>query len=188
MFAICQPRNELRHTGWADRSRCLTACRAANNRQDDDPWKEHEIKKKCWCTDEFECRVKIPQSRLCENTFGCGTECGSWNDAATDVPIIVNNVQVGTRYPRFEGRAFDAACREEALLKLGRAKTKHEQGVKKTKIVGGSFSKSFNGLMAYSLSGRRALQDRRRRGLQAFHSSVSKVNVPEFVATSGGGM
>jgi hypothetical protein len=167
----------VRHSGWQDTSRCLDKCRVASALPDENSSKKSEIKKHCWCTDEFECPVKTPQVRRCEYKPFCKTDCAGWQEVS---------VSTGNAFPRYDGRAFDAGCREEKLAILAKAKLKTEKAVTKTKIVGSSASASFNGLMAYSEEGRRSLQERRHRGLQDT-TKVSKVDIPMFAATSNGG-
>jgi len=127
---------------------CLSTCRDAMK----NPEEKTNIKRNCWCMDELECAVKIPQYRTCRvKSYFLWTEtkCSSWQD----VPI-----QRGSGFPRYEGRRFDESCRKERAGNIAQAKRNHEQMVEAQNVISNNFQNNFQGLANFE-EGRR----RRRR-------------------------
>jgi len=167
--------DEARHSGWRDPSECEAQCNPDGSVE--------AIKENCWCRDELGCRVKTPQMRPCVKhkltwAFwkGCEKECGYWRDLPSKA---FKNGK--TRYPRFEGRRFDEACREERMAKLAEAEKKHGKMASAGETVDSNFQSKFNGMKNFSKEQRR---QRRLEGGSA--ATVNSVNFQEIRATSDG--
>jgi len=165
--------DEARHSGWRSPNEC--ECNPEGST-------EH-VKEKCWCRDELGCRVKVPQIRNCKKKKldwafweGCKTNCGSWRD------MPEKTFKNGEwRYPRFDGRRFDEACREERMAKIAEVEKKHGKMSATGEIVDTNFKSNFNGLRNFST------ERTRRRKLEG--GSVATVNSVSFrgiQATAGG--
>jgi hypothetical protein len=105
--------------------------------------------------------------------FWVETRCDSWRD----VPA-----QTGDKFPAFDSRAFDQACRKEKLANIAKAEKLHGQAVKTGTLVDTNFGSSFKGLQNFSPT------NRRRRRLQGSgpETAVEEVVIEEFIATANG--
>lgn len=135
-----------------------------------------QIKRHCWCMDEFECAVKIAETRKCSETcyvFVCDKDCDPW----TDTPI-----ERAGGFPRFESQAYDQSCRKERMAKIAEAKRFHGKMVESAGTVDKNTQTKFNGLSNFSPANRA----RRRLSWQDGVTAVNSFSVSEFAAVNAG--
>lgn len=134
---------------------------------------QNDIKRFCWFTDELDCRVKLPEVRTCDPQPFYQVDCTGYR--------LVDIEQNGG-FPRFDGREFDRACREEKLAKLAMAEEMHGNMKVAGKVIDVNFQENFRGLSNFadsSPSSRRKLQDRPEMMVQS-------VEIPFFAAVGNG--
>lgn len=130
--------------------------------------------------DEYECPVILTQRRRCSKicfVFGCDKDCGKWKDVEVE-----KEVKGETRFPRFDTRAFDSACRVERMAKLAEAEGYHGAMVQAAGTVDMNVQSNFKGLNNFSPSSRR----RRRLNGGDSVTSVKSFSVPKFRAVDAG--
>lgn len=191
---------ELRHSGFQNINRCASDCRAAQDGRlkiEDSistfdlalyrvfgiRFGEHDaIMATCWCMDEFECPVKIPQKRECEQepfcfgVFRTCIKCDSWSDTLSSTPNFVTR-RLG--FPRFDGRQFDEGCRLERMEILANSERSAKRMDTTGKLVDRNFESNFKGLSQFSPSNRRRMERR-------LSTQVSSVRVPKAQAVNNG--
>lgn len=143
------PWDEIQSTPeYYDPDACEPAC---SRTRTDEPENLNKLKEECWCKDEFNCRVKLPEKRRCENKWKCDPfppicwpekNCGEWSL----VPTKTKNKDGNDVFPRFDGQKYDKACREERCIAL--AEMEEKQGEMQTNgdIIADNWNNRLKGL------------------------------------------
>jgi hypothetical protein len=117
-----EPWDEHRTSGYVNQNLCGGDCDAVLTRSP--PENLNLVKLKCWCRDEFKCDVKLPETRRCHNDWKgdpflpfCWptVKCGNWGFVA---------LKSSDRFPRYDGKVFDSACRQEQTVILANVNAK----------------------------------------------------------------
>ncbi len=141
----------------------LTACEpGCSDARRDEPANENLLKEKCWCKDEFNCDVRLPQTRRCMNKFGCASfdptscyirkECGSWEYVAIKITKDGRDL-----FPRTDGRKYDKGCREEKCILLAEFQEKQGKMQELGDIVALNWNTKIKGLFNFRPTRRRRL-------------------------------
>jgi len=173
-LGLGKPWDELRTASNYAPLSCLEECRSILKSSPND---KDQIKRNCWCTDELECHVKVPEFRRCRvKSYFLWTEtkCDSWRYVAT---------KRGNHYPRFDGRMFERECRQVRMAQLAKAQDSHQEAVKTSSLIDKNFGSNFNGLSNFSPKAR--LRRSLREGVDTA-TTVGEINIAEFQATSAG--